>query len=267
MLFELVDTAAILCPVAGIMHTWGDFVHDQTLPCHEEFNTHDAHIIQRVQCLGRQQRCIRTLARCQLRGHRRGPQNAIRMQVFARVIGRNLSTQSTRSNDADFALEINKAFQNSRGTVQRIESCRKIRIRPDPHLALAVIAKAARFQNRLRADFAQSSVQVIQRIDLGIRRSCKAQIVQKFLLDQTVLTGCQSLPPGSDRTDGFQDIQCLGGDVFELVSDDIDRAGKCLQSIGVIIACGCDRMCHLCCRAICARFKDMTLVPQSCGRH
>lgn len=31
MLFELVYRTAVLCPVAGIMHSWRDFVDDQAL--------------------------------------------------------------------------------------------------------------------------------------------------------------------------------------------------------------------------------------------
>ena len=49
MLLKLVHRAAVLRPMAGVMHAGRNLVDDETAGRDEQFNTHDADIVERVQ--------------------------------------------------------------------------------------------------------------------------------------------------------------------------------------------------------------------------
>lgn len=52
VLFELVDGAAVLRPVAGVVDARGDFIDQKAARGDEQFHPHDAHVIERGQDAG-----------------------------------------------------------------------------------------------------------------------------------------------------------------------------------------------------------------------
>ena len=85
MLFELIHGTAILGPVTGVMHTWGDLVHHKPTIGHEKLDAHDPHIIKRIEDIGREKHRIHTLRGAQAGGHGGRAQDTVAMHVLAGI--------------------------------------------------------------------------------------------------------------------------------------------------------------------------------------
>ena len=157
VLFELVDGAAVLGPVAGIVHPRRDLVDDQPAWRHEQLHPHDADIVERVQDAAPRSAPRRCAARasagrarwwcagCRPRGRSRpGRSRRPRRRAPRAAITRHL------------VAEVDEAFEDRRGACHIAASAAAASSGGhDPRLALAVIAEPAGLQDRGRADRVQ----------------------------------------------------------------------------------------------------------------
>ena len=110
MLFELIHRTTILCPMSRIMNARCNFIYDQTLRSHEKLQPHNSYIVERVHYLGCQLNRVCALGRIEAGRKRRGVQNTVVMNVFARVKTGNVTARAARSDDRDFMRKGHKAL-------------------------------------------------------------------------------------------------------------------------------------------------------------
>ena len=266
MLLELIDCTAVLRPMAGIMHPRGDFIHDQPLAGDKELDTHHADIIQRIEDLAGDQDRIHPKRSRQAGGHCGGAQNAAFVDVFARIKASHIAAYATCGDHRHLVAEVDETLQN-RGRIRHVlHRLRGIAVVTQAHLTLAVIAKAAGFQNRRSANVAHSAAQILGAVDLGVWRGFQTQIGQEILFSDAVLADTQRLAAWSDGAVGFQYIQRGCGNVFKLIGDHIHRLRKGDQRCLIFIGRGCDLICHLAGWRVGTGLKDMAFIAKPRGR-
>ena len=89
VLFELIDGAARLGPVAGIVHPRRDFIDYEPDWRDEQFNPHGADVIQRIQYISGQQHGVCPLRVGEFGGNGCGVQDPVAMHVFTWVKARD----------------------------------------------------------------------------------------------------------------------------------------------------------------------------------
>ena len=145
MLFELTDSAAVLRPVAGIVHARGEFVDDQVLRRDEKFNPDDADIVERVQDFRSEQDGVGSVPGLQAGGSGGATQDAVLVDVFAGIEGGDRTVEAAGGDDADFLTEGDESFEDRGGALQRGKCCGGLVDSVQTDLTLAVIAKASGF--------------------------------------------------------------------------------------------------------------------------
>ena len=112
MLLKLADIAAVLCPMARVVHAWGNFIDDQPIGGHEQLDPHDADIIQSIQDLSGQKNRIHALGGGQSGRHCCAVQNPLAMDILTRIIAGHLPIAGTGRDHRYLMAEIDKAFQH-----------------------------------------------------------------------------------------------------------------------------------------------------------
>jgi len=142
--------------------------------------------------------------------------------------GVNVSSEATgtRGDDRHFFLERHDAFQNAWRAAKRAKGDGEVAAVAQLRLALAVIAKAPRLEDRVAAeprDGASERASVVDRGEIG---GGDPEALHELFLDQPVLGERQRLRIGPHRPMRLEHLRRAGGHVLEFVRDDVDRFGK-----------------------------------------
>jgi hypothetical protein len=105
------------------VHAWGDFVHNEARGRHEEFHAQHAHVVQRVQDARGDEDGVGLERCCDRCGYGGGGEDAVGMDVLARVVGGDRPVAGARGDDADLPREVDEALGDGGGAVQRGERC------------------------------------------------------------------------------------------------------------------------------------------------
>src|SRR5271163_257070 len=100
---------------------------------------------------------------------------------------------------------------------------RNVRALADHRLAFAVVAEAARLQDRGAAEFADRAHQRAGILDADEGRGFETEIAQEVLLDQPVLRRGERERSGPHRLARAQEFDAGGRHVLEFERDDVDR--------------------------------------------
>ena len=221
--------------------------------------------MQRVQDLARQQNGVGAFGIGHLCRYGRGAQDAVAVDILARIEGRNLTGRAAGGDDGDLAAEIHETFQD-RGRARHGGQRGVGILRPvQPRLSLAVIAQPPGLQDRRAADFGKRLGQILGVIHGGEGGGLQAEVAQEGLLDQPVLADGQRAAVGVDRAMRLKRVEGRGGDVLELIGHDIDRPGKGRQRIEVLIGRGRHAVGNMARRGIGGGFVDMGPVAKARG--
>ena len=158
------------------------------------------------------------------------------VETFDRAVMR------ARRDHRDFALERHEGFEDAGLAADVAPGRRRIGAVLDRGLALAVIAEAARLQDRRPADALDRGRERLGRADIGKRGGADAEPVDELLFHEPVLRRRQHLRIGQHRNARGEKGRGLRRHVLEFVSDDVDVAGKAVERFGVGVVGGGDAM-------------------------
>ncbi len=171
--------------------------------------------------------------RCDRRRCDRSPQDVVLVDVLDRHVDGHRAIDAAGDNHRDFLIEIDPAFEDTGalagGAGHRLPGAGKIGRLADRHLTLAVVAVARRLEHRRPADVRQRRRQRLWRRDRPPRCRRHAAAVEEGLLDEPVLAGGEDGGTGAQRHQLVDDGGGAGGNVLELVGDDVDGGGERLQ--------------------------------------
>ena len=156
------------------------------------------------------------------------------MLVLAEVVGDDVALEAARRDDRDFALEGDEALEDHRRAAERSMDRRNVGALADQRLALAVVAEAARLQDRRPAELGDRARERAGVLDPDEGRGLQAEIAQEGLFDQPVLGQRQRARAGPDGQALGQELDRRDRHVLEFVGDDVDRFGKARQRLLVV---------------------------------
>src|SRR3546814_18925890 len=119
-------------------------------------------------------------------------QYAMGVDIFRRVPERRLARRRAAEQNGEFGIEADEAFEYARRALHRLPGGADVGRVHDPRLALAVVAKAPRFEDRGRANPGDRRVELIGRRYGRIRRRTPAEAGDEILLAQPVQIGTAS---------------------------------------------------------------------------
>ena len=228
MVLELADETGIERPMAGIMDARGEFVDDQRLALAlalEHLHAKHADMAERVGDLagnlfGRDRRAVGDAG-----GRAADGEDAVLMHVLHRVVEGERAVLTAHDDHRDFAFEQHQAFEQRRHVADRLERGGRRILGADRRLALAVIAEAARLEQRRRLDARQGRAQILQPVDAGIRGDGDAEPADEILLGQAILRDGERLGLGENRRRARRRFKRLGRHVLELAGHHVDVLG------------------------------------------
>jgi hypothetical protein len=173
-------------------------------------------------------------ARRGARGHRGGAQDAALVHVLARIEGRRPAPSSPRAAITRSRAEGRRTPRGSRARRPGRPARRRRPPAVDPGLSLAVIAEAAGLQDRGRADRGQRGLQVGRSVDRAKGAVASPRPARKvFSVSRSWLTRSASRPGRIGSAAPAR--RARGGDVLELVGDDIAGPAKARQRLEIVI--------------------------------
>ena len=134
-------------------------------------------------------------------------QNPLAVHILTRIIAGDLPITGTGGDDRNLMAEIDKAFQNGGRALHGLPCLFHIRNIFEPDLPLAVIAHAARLQNRRGADRLGGGFGFSGTCDIGIGGHFETKPSEKFFLGQAILRDCQGSAAGMNGADLFENIE------------------------------------------------------------
>ena len=147
-----------------------------------------------------------------------------------------------RRDHRDLALERHEGFEDAGLAADVAPGRRRIGAVLDRGLALAVIAEAARLQNRRPADALDRRRERRGRADIGKRGGADAEPGDEVFFHEPILRGRQDLRIGQHRNARGEKGRGFRRHVLEFVSDDVDVAGKTIERFGVGVIGGGNAM-------------------------
>ena len=97
------------------MHPWCDLIHDQPLRRGEEFDPHNAHILQCVQHSTGQQNRIGPLCVADLCGDGGSVEDAVAVDVLTGIETGDFARRTARGDDGNFGAEVHEPFEHGNG--------------------------------------------------------------------------------------------------------------------------------------------------------
>ncbi len=148
------------------------------------------------------------------------------MLVFAEIVSRDVALDAASGDDGDFALEINKTFEDHRAAAERPVDGRDVGALAQHRLTLAVIAEAPGFEDRGAAELGHRAHQRTRILDRMKWRRLEPEAAQELLFDEPVLRLRQGAGAGPHRLALAQIFDRRGRHVLELIGDDVDALGE-----------------------------------------
>ena len=248
VVLELRDGAGVLRPVAGIVDARRELVDEQALALALARR-------RRTRCRSRRHSRARrgccSAMRCasvgdrrrDARRHRRGVQDAVAVHVLGQVVARDRRRRARATAMIETSrANGDEAFEDGRRAADRGEAPRPASSPASDHgLALAVIAEAARLQDRRQAERAPAPSRATRRRRPRRRRAVAMPRSRRnvFSVSRSWLTA-SARAPGRTGTIARQPLDGRDVDVLELVGDDVDRAGEGVERGRVVV--GGDRL-------------------------
>ena len=201
----------------------------------EELHGQHAHVVERAGDPGREPHRVGGRGEMHAGRHRRGVQDAVAVEVLARVVGPERAVEAARAHHRDFPAERHQALQDA-GLAGQRRQVGQVGFPAHGGLPLAVVAEAARFQQRGPAQRCHGGREPVGVVHGREGRRFQAEVAQKTLFVQPVLCHRERPPVGPHRPDPFQDRHRAGRHVLELVGDHVDRGRETRQGRLVVVA-------------------------------
>ena len=222
------------------MHAGRDLVDDDALTLclfnEEHFDRDHADVVERS---GNASCHVDGSLLCRGLGVRRyygARENMVGMFIFADIKGCERAIKPACANHRDFALEGHEAFENAGAATHRGKSLSQIAALADHHLALAVITKAARFQDARTAKFGNCFFKISDTIDSRKRCGRNAEIIQKAFFGKAILGDGKRPRARSHGAARFQKSCRLCRHIFKFVRDHANAVSKSRKRFFIVIS-------------------------------
>ena len=240
VLLELGGGRALDRPVAAVVDARRELVDDEPAVRHQEQlgGQRAGHADRHRQPLGQRDRPVGDVRVDAGRGDALDEDARVVAVAGERVRG-HAAERAARDHDRQLALEVHLGLGEQRrtgGATERRQGAVDLGRVRDAELAAAVVAAGRDLEPQGQAQAVERDPEVVGRPDLAPRRDDRAGRFEEPPLGQAVLRDVERHAPRADRPQHVDRVDHLGGDVLELVGDDVAALGEPERPADVVVA-------------------------------